>query len=221
MSQHYPGSAGRPGAPQPDDSQVPPQAGADQAAADGGQWQDEWGEGYGARRGSPPPPWAAQPDAPWPPPPPPGGQGSVPRSRIQPVTAGVIGVIAALVVAVVVLFAVHMNSPAPAPAAGTGNAPVGGGAPVQGGGGGGPIQGGGGGSHLFLGGQVIKVSSTSITLSAQGRDISAAITSSTRFTGSVKSASGIKPGQQVMVVISGYGTAHQVAQQISDPPSMP
>lgn len=139
-------------------------------------------------------------------------------------TAGVIGVIAALVVAVVVLFAVNGHSAAPAPAAGSGNAPVGGGAPAQGGGGGGPVVGGGGGGgggHLFLGGQVVKAGSTSITLSAQGRDITAAITSSTKFTGSVKSASGIKPGQQVMVVISGYGSSHPVAQQISDPPSMP
>jgi hypothetical protein len=68
---------------------------------------------------------------------------------------------------------------------------------------------------------VVKASSTSITLSAQGRNITAAITSSTQFTGSVKTGSGIKPGQQVMVIISGYGSAHPVAQQISDPPSMP
>lgn len=212
MSQQYPGATGHSGAPRPDGSQQP--------AA--GQWEDEWDEDYRARPGSSPPPWPAPHPGGWPPPPPPGGQGSAPRSRIQPVTAGVIAVIAAMVVAIVVLFAVNGHPAAPASASGTGNAPVGGGAPAQGGGGGPYVGGGGGGgSHLFLGGQVAKVSSTSITLSAQGRDITAAITGSTKFTGSVKSASGIKPGQQVMVVISGYGTAHQVAQQISDPPSMP
>lgn len=217
MSRQHPGPAGRPGAPRPDGSQQPGT----------GQWEDEW-EGYdGARRGVPPPPHrAAHPGAPWPPPP--GSQANPPHSRIQPVTAGVIAVIAALAVAIVVLLTVNGHSTTPSPAAGTGNAPAGGGAPAQGGAGGGPVggggrggAGGGSGSHLFLGGQVIKASSASITLSAQGRDITAAITSSTQFTGTVKTASGIKPGQRVIVIISGYGTAHPIAQQISDPPSMP
>ena len=119
--------------------------------------------------------------------------------------------IAALVVALVVLFAVNGHPAAPSPAAGTGNAPAGGA----------PIHGGGGGNHLVVGGQVTKVSSTSITLGAQGHTITAAITSATRFTGSVTSASGVKPGQSVMVVISGYGSAHPVAQSIADPPSAP
>jgi hypothetical protein len=138
------------------------------------------------------------------------------------VTAGVVAVLATLVVAIVVLFAVNGHSAAPAAAAGPGN-PAGGGAPVQGGGGGfyGGGGGGGGGNHLVMGGQVTKVSSTSITLGGQGHTITAAITSATRYTGSVKSASSIKPGQSVMVVISGYGSAHPVAQSISDPPSAP
>jgi hypothetical protein len=196
MSQQYPGSAGSSGTPRPDGGQAQTPAGA-------------------------PPPWPEPPPpGPWPPPP--GGQDGPRRSHIQPVTAGVAAVLAALVVAIVVLFAVTGHSAAPASAAGGGNAPAGGGAPVQGGGGGFyGGGGGGGGNHLVMGGQVTRVSSTSITLGGQGHTITAAITSATRYTGSVKSASGIKPGQSVMVVISGYGSAHPVAQSISDPPSAP
>jgi hypothetical protein len=146
-------------------------------------------------------------------------------NRIQPVTAAVIAVIAALAAAVMVLILTKGPSSSPSASTGPGNAPAGG-APFHGGNGGGGALGGGGGGgggggHLMLGGQVTKVTSTSITIGGQGHSVTAAITSSTQFTGPVKNAGGIKVGDRVMVAISGYGSSHPVVGSISDPAQMP
>jgi len=84
-----------------------------------------------------------------------------------------------------------------------------------------PAQGGGGGGEsLFMGGQVTAISSHSITLSAAGQTVQAAITQSTQFTGQVHSASGIKIGDQVAARITGYGS-RPVAVTIQDPAQLP
>ena len=84
------------------------------------------------------------------------------------------------------------------------------------------MPGGGGQGTLFMVGQVTKVSSTSITLGAQGRpSVTAAITNSTRITGRTASVSGIKAGDLVTAQITGYGSSHPVATAIQDPAQMP
>lgn len=194
MPQQEPGATGHYGAP-------PPAA---------GQWSgdDDW-----PQRG--PAPWS-----PHPPPPPPGGRDGRSGSGIQPVTAAVIGVLVLVAAVAVALIVVAGHSSAPASSAAQGNAPAAG-APAQGGSG--PVQGGGGGAggNLFLGGTVTKISSTSITITAQQHVITAAITGSTQFTGSARNASGVKTGDSVMVTISGYGTSNPVCNSISDPAQAP
>lgn len=171
---------------------------------------DGWDEDDWQQHGSASPPWPAARQA--------GDPGGSGRGRgIRPVTVGVIAVIAALAAAVVMVVLLNGHSSAPSAATGSGNAPAGG-APAQGGGG---ALGGGGSGQLFFAGTVTKVSSTSITLSGQGHAITAAITSSTQFGGSVQGASGIKVGDTVGAAISGYDSSHPVASSISDPPQMP
>jgi hypothetical protein len=77
--------------------------------------------------------------------------------------------------------------------------------------------GGGGGGHLLIAGKVTAVSATSITITGQGHVFTAAITSSTKFTG-VSGPSGIKVGALVAAQITGYDSAHPVATAIQDPP---
>lgn len=71
-----------------------------------------------------------------------------------------------------------------------------------------------------MGGQVTKVSSTSITISGQNHQITAAITNSTKLSG-VSSARQIKDGDEITAQITGYGSGHVVATAIQDPASMP
>jgi hypothetical protein len=127
-------------------------------------------------------------------------------------------VVSVLIAAILALVAVNVAG-RQTPASSAGNAP-----PVQapgGNGGAGPVGGqGGAGGNLFMAGQVTRVTSTSITLTGQDHQVTAAITSATTFSG-VHSASQIKPGDQVSAQISGYGGAHPVATAIQDPPSFP
>ncbi len=152
-----------------------------------------------------------------------GGGGGWPRNRrLQPLTVALIAVLAAVAGAVLVLIITKGPSgpssvanpgtvpSAAAPSPGAQNGPAGG------------FPGGlnGGGQTLFMGGVVTAVSSHSITLGGQGHTVTAAITSSTRFTGQVKSASDIKPGDLVAAQITGYGS-HPVAVVIQDPAQIP
>lgn len=197
MHQQPPDSTGRYGAPRPDDD----------------QWDedDQWGTVGWPQRGPAPQFWAAAPHS--------GNRGGSGRGpHIQPVTAAVIAVIVMAAAFAITLILVKGSSSTPSASTVPGNAPAGG-APAQGGGGG--ALGGGGTGQLFMSGKVTNISSTSITLSAQEHVITAAITSSTQFTGSVKNASGIKADDAVTVTISGYGSSHPVANSISDPAQIP
>jgi hypothetical protein len=148
-----------------------------------------------------------------------------PRRRSHPLTVAAV-VIAAAVIGVVAAVLI-VGRPAGSPAAATtpaGSAPAQGSAPGAGlgssvpGSGVGLGGGGGAGERLFLGGRVTAISVTSITLAGQGQLFTAAITSSTRFTG-VRGPSGIKAGDLVTVQITGYGSGHPVATGIQDPPA--
>jgi hypothetical protein len=167
-----------------------------------------------------------QPAPPWPGPPGfgvPGGQ--TPRRRhTRPLIVAVIAMAGAAAGAAIALFLV--SGPTTSPSAASTASPPSAAAPgdgngaFPGGAGGGNGIGGGSGQMLFLGGKVTAISGTSITITGQGQDFTAAITSSTRFTG-VHGASGIKTGDLITAQISGYGTGHPVATAIQDPAQMP
>jgi hypothetical protein len=162
----------------------------------------------------------------WPPLPSYGGPPRPPRrSRSLTIAAVAIAAFVAAVVAAVLIVGGLTGSPSTAgsassaaPAQGAQGGGAAGGGPVIGGGGAGGGGGGGGGGQLFLGGKVTAISATSITLTGQGHTFTAAITSSTKFTG-VRGPSGIKVGAEVAAQITGYDSGHPVATAIQDPPT--
>jgi hypothetical protein len=83
-----------------------------------------------------------------------------------------------------------------------------------------PGSGPGAGPSLFMIGKVIAISSRSITIGGPGHAMTAAITGSTRITGSVSSISGIKPGDQVSAQITENGGKATVT-AIQDPAQAP
>jgi Domain of unknown function (DUF5666) len=143
------------------------------------------------------------------------------RSHSLTIAAVAIAAFVAAVVAAVLIVGGLTGSPSTAgsassaaPTQGAQGGGAAGGGPVIGGGGGG----GGGGGQLFLGGKVTAISETSITLTGQSQTFTAAITSSTKFTG-VRGPSGIKVGAEVTAQITGYDSGHPVATAIQDPPA--
>ena len=73
----------------------------------------------------------------------------------------------------------------------------------------------------MLNGKVLAISGTSITLGGNGPSVTAAINGSTKFSGSVTSASGIKVGDQVVAEVAGQDSSHLVAVEIQDPRQAP
>jgi len=138
----------------------------------------------------------------WPPVPQPELPGGPwPRRGPQPLTVALLAVLAALAAAIVALILLP-GSASPSRS------------PVN-------VSAGAGGNHLFTRGTVTRISSSSVTLGAQGHSVTAAINSGTQFTGTAQDARAIKPGDAVTVLISGYGSADPVVQSISDPPAAP
>lgn len=154
------------------------------------------------------PAWSAPPPPPWPPGHPGGTQTRSSRSG-RALTMAAVAVVAVVVAVIITMVAIKGPSSAPASA----SQPPAAGAPVIGG------QGGNGGT-LMMAGTVTRVSSGSITLNSGGYQVTAAITSSTRFTG-VSGPGQIKPGDRVSAQITGYGSGHRVATGIQDPLRMP
>jgi hypothetical protein len=111
-----------------------------------------------------------------------------------------------------------------APSGGPATQPAGGG---SGGSGGGlptlsPLTGNGNGMQMQLIGRVRAVSSGSITVGGNGPSVTAAITSSTKFTGTARSAADIKVGDQVAVaVVSATTSSKLMVAEIQDPASAP
>lgn len=79
-----------------------------------------------------------------------------------------------------------------------------------------PLSGSGGGLEYMIRGRVAAVSATSITLAGNGPSITASINGSTRFTGQIMSASGIKVGDEVSAQLSGKSQSSLVASTIDD-----
>jgi hypothetical protein len=111
------------------------------------------------------------------------------------------------------------SSPAAAPAPSS-SAPFGAPGGNSSNGGGPPPGGGGPVGQLFIGGKVTAVSSTSITIGAGGRAVTAAVTSSTRVTGKVTSIGSVKVGDLVSAQITESG-GHATATAIQDPAHLP
>jgi len=83
-----------------------------------------------------------------------------------------------------------------------------------------PGTGSGGTGTLFVIGKVTAVSGTSITVGGPGHTVTAAVTGSTRITGTVSGISGIKVGDQVSAQIVQNGGAAR-ASAIQDPAQPP
>lgn len=168
---------------------------------------------------------AARPAPPsWPAPPPPwydGGHGKPPRPRpSRTLTVAAIAVVAAAIGAgaAVGVRDWPMSSPSSAAGPAAGSSPAAS-APSAGNGNGLPAPGpggNGGGEEMMAAGKITAVSDSSITIEGQGNTITAAITSATKFSGKVRSASGIKVGDEVMLDISVNGSTNTAA-SIQDP----
>jgi hypothetical protein len=192
MTGNHPSPASRYGAPQPDAEPFPDDDWPDDGPGD--PWPGSPQFQPGEPGGGPPP----GKRTPWLP------------IALTAVPAGAAGVIIALLIS---------GSPG-TPSASTatpGGAPSAA-APAQGGTGNGIS--GGVSESLFMGGKVTAVTGHSITLSAEGHSVTATINSSTRFTGKVHSASGIKVGDLAAAQITGHGS-DLVAVTIQDPAQLP
>jgi hypothetical protein len=156
-------------------------------------------------------------------PPPPGRAGAGgPPGRPRPLAVAAIAV-AALAAGAGIMLAATRGAPS-APA--TPTSPPSAGSPygVPGGSGGGALPGSGGGTgsaeQIFIGGKVLAVSATSITIGGPSRSITAAVTSSTHITGQVAGISGVKVGDLVTAQITENG-GRAAATEIQDPAQMP
>lgn len=84
-----------------------------------------------------------------------------------------------------------------------------------------PLSGSGNGTlEVQLVGTVTAVSGTSITIGGNGQPVTATITEATKFAGQVRSAAGIKVGDEVYAVVTGT-TSKLTAASIQDPVSGP
>jgi hypothetical protein len=151
--------------------------------------------------------------------PPPAGRTSGTRPGRRPLALAVVAVVALAAGAGVALLVARAQPAAPSAAA---SRPPPAAAP-GGNSGGGVLPGAGGGSaatQMFVGGQVLAVSGTSITIGGPGRSVTAAVTGSTRVTGRVSSIRGVKVGDQVTAQITESGGRATVT-AIQDPGSPP
>jgi hypothetical protein len=201
MSLESPGSMGLDAPKLPDDdwaSGEPP----DEPDPD---WPDDWPDD--ARAGAPrmtPAPGGR------------GGGGGSPRRLLALAAVAVVALAAGAGVALLI-----GRSHAPAPPAVASRPPLA--APGGNGGVGGGLPGGGasGGTiQTFVGGKVLAVSGTSITIGGPDHTVTAAVTSSTRITGRAGSIRAVKVGDQVTAQITQSG-GRAVATAIQDPAQLP
>jgi hypothetical protein len=205
-----PGSAGvdhpgmRPGDPWPADEPLDEPRGEPDP-----DWPDDWPDDDQAG-----PSWPGIP-------PPARGGGGIPGRRALALAA--VAVVALAAGAGVALILGRGPSSAPSAAASRPSAPA---APSSGApgrtGSGGALPGGGGGGtiQMFVGGQVLAVSGTSITLGGPDHTVTAAVTSSTRVTGRVSSIRSVKVGDLVTAQITQNGVRATVT-AIQDPAELP
>lgn len=81
-----------------------------------------------------------------------------------------------------------------------------------------PLSGNGaGGLRIELTGKVLAVSRTSITIGGDGPSVTARLTGSTRVTGEVTNAAGIRVGDEISAQLTGASTSSLTAAAIQDP----
>jgi len=145
-----------------------------------------------------------------------GGGGGPPRRRLVALTA--VALVALAAGAGVALAVGRSHAPAPAAAA---SRPPPLAAPGGNGSGGVPPGSGGGGTiQMFVGGKVLAVSGTSITIGGPDHTVTAAVTSSTRITGRVSAIRSVKVGDLVTAQITQSGS-RAVVTAIQDPAQLP
>jgi hypothetical protein len=210
---------------------MPPESAPGSAGVDhpGMRPGDPWpaGEPLDEPRGEPDPDWPDdwpdddQAGPSWPGIPPPARGGGIPGRRALALAA--VAVVALAAGAGVALILGRGPSSAPSAAASRPSSPA---APSSGApgrtGSGGALPGGSGGGtiQMFVGGQVLAVSGTSITLGGPDHTVTAAVTSSTRVTGRVSSIRSVKVGDLVTAQITQNGGQATVT-AIQDPAELP
>jgi hypothetical protein len=137
-----------------------------------------------------------------------GGGGGPPHRRLLSLAA--VAVVALAAGAGVALAVGRAHAPAPAAVA---SRPPPLAAPGGNGGGGGTLQ-------MFVGGKVLAVSSTSITIGGPDHTVTAAVTSSTRITGRVSSIRSVRVGDMITAQITQSGS-RTVVTAIQDPAQLP
>jgi hypothetical protein len=157
-----------------------------------------------------------------PPPPARGGDGSIPGRRVLALVAVALVALAAGAGVALILMKGTSSPPSSPPAA----APSFGAPGSNGNGGAFPGGGGSGTVQMLVGGKVLAVSGTSITIGGRGHTVTAAVTSSTRVTGRVSSIGSVKVGDLVTAQITQSGgqatvTAIQDPGQLPSGPSLP
>jgi hypothetical protein len=168
----------------------------------------------------------AEPGRPWPPPPgtypppPPGGANrTARRAGLLAVTAVVAGAAGFVVVAGALHDATSSASPGAmagsSPSPGSGSGTPGGGTRTQLA----PPAGRGQQEFMEIGGKVMGVSATAITIGGPGQSVTAAVTTATKVTGRVSHIGAVKVGDLVAVSITGTN-GKLTADSIQDPASM-
>ena len=188
-------------------------------------WPDDWPDDSSTSAPpsiSPPP----HPGPSWPgmPPPPARGGGGIPGRRALALVAVAVVALAAGAGVALILNRGTSSPPSSPPSAGAPSF----GAPGSNGNGG-AFPGGGGGSgtvQMLVGGKVLAVSGSSITIGGPDHTVTAAVTSSTRVTGRVSSIGSVKVGDLVTAQITQSGgkatvTAIQDPGQLPSGPSLP
>ena len=146
------------------------------------------------------------------------GGGGPPLRRLLSLAA--VAVVALAAGAGVALAAGRAHAPAPAAAASRPPPLAAPGGHGSSGGGARPGGGGGGTLQMLVGGKVLAVSGTSITIGGPGHTVTAAVTSSTRVTGRVSSIRSVKVSDLVTAQITQNGR-RAVVTAIQDPAQLP
>jgi hypothetical protein len=224
MSPESSGSMGLDDANWPDDDDWPEDDSDDDDWPVDDEADDQPGTPWPA---GPPGPAPDQPGTPWPAGPPgpaPRWAGGPPRSRVRPLALAAVAVVALGAGAGVAVVVARGLSSSPPAAQSPGNVQP---STVPGGNGGGVPPGsgdfpgnGGAVGQLILGGKVVAVSATSITIAGGSHPVTAAVTSSTRVTGNVTSIGAVKVGDLVMAELTESG-GKATATMIQDPASLP
>jgi len=145
--------------------------------------------------------------------PPPPGHG--PQRRVHPLTLVAVAVAGVTIGVAAVMVADFSSSnttaggtPSYSP---TAQAPPGGSSGLS------PVSGNASGLRMMLIGRVTAVGASSITIGGMGPNVTAKVTTATRFSGQVHGIAGVKVGDQVSATLTGSTASSLTATAIEDP----